>query len=131
MDFCKLVKNTMTRYAHNGSTRPPSRRALRFFPSNSLSISGARVGTSIQSLPSKPSLPPIYRASSLSLQTDASGDCRNTRAMQSKILVGQHHPVRLTLCGRMSYLARNKVRNKAPGGLLQPLPIPEGPWLWT
>jgi hypothetical protein len=27
--------------------------------------------------------------------------------------------------------ARNKVRNKKPGGLLQPLPIPEGPWLWT
>ena len=27
--------------------------------------------------------------------------------------------------------ARNKVCNKKPGGLLQPLPIPEGPWLWT
>ena len=27
--------------------------------------------------------------------------------------------------------ARNKVRNKKPGGLLQPLPTPEGPWLWT
>ena len=27
--------------------------------------------------------------------------------------------------------ARNKVRNKKPGGLLQPLPVPEGPWLWT
>jgi len=26
---------------------------------------------------------------------------------------------------------RNKVRNKKPGGLLQPLPVPEGPWLWT
>ena len=26
---------------------------------------------------------------------------------------------------------RNKVRNKKPGGLLQPLLIPEGPWLWT
>ena len=27
--------------------------------------------------------------------------------------------------------ARNKVQNKKPGGLLQPLPIPEGLWLWT
>ena len=27
--------------------------------------------------------------------------------------------------------ARNKVRNRKPQGLLQPLPIPEGPWLWT
>ena len=27
--------------------------------------------------------------------------------------------------------AQNKVRNKKPGGLLQPLPIPKGPWLWT
>ena len=27
--------------------------------------------------------------------------------------------------------ARNKVRNKKPSGLLQPLPILEGPWLWT
>jgi len=27
--------------------------------------------------------------------------------------------------------ARNKVRNKKPGGLLHPLPVPEGPWLWT
>jgi hypothetical protein len=27
--------------------------------------------------------------------------------------------------------AHNKVHNKKPGGLLQPLPIPEGPWLWT
>ena len=27
--------------------------------------------------------------------------------------------------------ARNKVRNWKPGGLLQPLPVPEGPWLWT
>jgi hypothetical protein len=27
--------------------------------------------------------------------------------------------------------ARNKVRNRKPGGLLQPLLVPEGPWLWT
>ena len=27
--------------------------------------------------------------------------------------------------------ARNKNRNKKPSGLLQPLPIPKGPWLWT
>jgi hypothetical protein len=26
---------------------------------------------------------------------------------------------------------RNKVRNQQPAGLLQPLPNPEGPWLWT
>jgi len=26
---------------------------------------------------------------------------------------------------------QNKNRNKKPGGLLQPLPIPKGPWLWT
>jgi hypothetical protein len=27
--------------------------------------------------------------------------------------------------------ARNKTRNQKPAGLLQPLPNPEGPWLWT
>jgi hypothetical protein len=27
--------------------------------------------------------------------------------------------------------ARNKHQNKRPVGLLQPLPVPEGPWLWT
>ena len=27
--------------------------------------------------------------------------------------------------------ARNKHRNQRPAGLLQPLPTPEGPWLWT
>jgi hypothetical protein len=30
-----------------------------------------------------------------------------------------------------STCARNKHQNKRPVGLLQPLPVPEGPWLWT
>jgi hypothetical protein len=27
--------------------------------------------------------------------------------------------------------ARNKHQNQKPAGLLQPLHVPEGPWLWT